>query len=91
MQGINDIIKHLFQDEKKVFFVAIKIYYFLLLAFVLLVAVDFLVEVELDAQDFLQQDFLAVDFEQEQFANCSTAIDQNFSSCPLGQPAFCHK
>jgi len=42
-------------------------------------------------QDFLQQDFLAVDFEQEQFAYCSKAIDQNFSSCPLGQPAFCHK
>jgi hypothetical protein len=72
-------------------FVIIKIYYFLLLAFVLFVAVDFLAEVELEAQDFLQQDFLAVDFEQEQFANCSIAIDQNFSSCPLGQPAFCHK
>ncbi len=31
-----------------------------------------------EAQDFLQQDFFAVDFEQEEI--CSTAIDQNFSS-----------
>ena len=54
------------------------------------VVVFFEEDEELVEQDFLQQDFL-LDVEQEQFAYCSKAIDQNFSSCPLGQPAFCHK
>ena len=69
----------------------LQMYYFLLLDFVLFEAVAFFVEDELVEQDFLQQDFLDVDEEQEKFAYCSKAIDQNFSSCPLGQPAFCHK
>lgn len=54
----------------------------------LLEAVFFEEELE-EEQDFLQADFLEFDLEQEE--SCSTAIDQNFSSCPDGQPAFCHK
>lgn len=73
---------------KGVFFIRIfNLYYLeLLFAEALLAAVFLVLE---EALAFLQQDFFAVDLEQQD--NCSTAIDQNFSSCPLGQPAFCHK
>lgn len=56
----------------------------------MLLEVVFFEEDELEEHDFLQQDFLLVE-EQEYDEYCSKAIDQNFSSCPLGQPAFCHK
>ena len=58
--------------------------YFLLVFEALLVA-TFLAEALEEAHAFLQEDFLL------HFEICSTAIDQNFSSCPDGQPAFCHK
>jgi len=52
---------------------------------------DFLAEV--DVFDLVvEEDFLHELLEHEQEEDhCSTAIDQNFSSWPIGQPAFCHK
>ena len=40
---------------------------------------------------FVVEDFLHALLEHLQEESCSTAIDQNFSSCPIGHPAFCHK
>lgn len=58
--------------------------------FLLLDVVDFLVEhddFEVVVDDFLQE---LLEHPQEE-DHCSTAIDQNFSSWPIGQPAFCHR
>lgn len=59
----------------------------------LLDATDFFAEDVLEVVDLAddEQDFLDELFEHLQEEICSTAIDQNFSSWPHGQPAFCHK
>ena len=64
-------------------------YYLLLLE-----ATDFFADDVFEVVDFadVEQHFLDELFEHEQEdESCSTAIDQNFSSWPHGQPAFCHK
>jgi hypothetical protein len=51
---------------------------------------DFFVLV-LDEEHEEEADFLQLQDLLEHEEYWATAIDQNFSSCPLGQPAFCHK